>query len=28
VTVSREGKINFALSTTTHKYRCVIPLVG
>ena len=28
VTVSNEGKINFALSTSTHAYRCVIPLVS
>jgi len=28
VTVSSQSKINFALSTTTRKYRCVIPLVS
>jgi hypothetical protein len=28
VTVSSEGKLNFALSTNTRKYRCVIPLVS
>ena len=28
VTVSNESKVNFALSTSSHKYRCVIPLVG
>ncbi len=28
VTVSNESKINFALSTNTRKYRCVIPLVS
>jgi hypothetical protein len=28
VTVSADGKINFVLSTSTKKYRCVTPLVG
>jgi hypothetical protein len=28
VTVSNKSEINFALSTTTHAYRCVIPLVS
>jgi hypothetical protein len=28
VTVSAEGKVNFVLSTSTKKYRCVTPLVG
>lgn len=28
VTVSNQSKINFALSTAPHKYRCVIPLVS
>ncbi|HET7122182.1 MAG TPA: hypothetical protein VFI17_13140 [Solirubrobacterales bacterium] len=28
ITISSEGKVNFAASTTTKKFRCVIPLVG
>lgn len=28
VTVSSEGKVNSAVSTSTKKFRCVIPLVG